>query len=206
MSNPLLDYRPELEFLAADGRGVPDDVPEHSTTLSAALLDARSEAQLQQILAHLVDQARAASGQLLAATQYHPLKQALVSGLQRAAHRALPLGSVPLAGPMIEALGRSGASALKQRAARVFGLELEGLSPEDKEFELVQRFVQFADAAARHAITHAARSRAGAPAAPLVPAALMAAAQQYAPGLLRPALPASGNWQRQGQRITLFDC
>ena len=66
----------------------------------------------------------------------------------RAAKSILPLHRA--GGPLIDALG-SGGAKLCTRAARIFGLELEGLSPDDKEFELAQHFIRFAADAVRHA-------------------------------------------------------
>ena len=34
----------------------------------------------------------------------------------------------------------------RRRAARMFGVELEGMSPEDRDFEIARRFVRFAQA------------------------------------------------------------
>ena len=69
-------------------------------------------------------------------------------------------------------------SKLAAAAGNLFGLELEGMSPEDQEFEVARRFVRFAGAAARNA----RRSR-------NPRAALTAAARRFAPGFLRRRRP-----------------
>lgn len=72
-----------------------------------------------------------------------------------------------------------------ETAARVFGLELEGVSAEDRDFELARQLVRFGCAAA----SWAAQAPAGPPAV-VVRDALDAAGRQFAPGLV-PAVPAS---------------
>jgi hypothetical protein len=87
------------------------------------------------------------------------------------------------------------------------GLELEGLSPEDKEYEVARQFVRFASAAARNAcLSRSANNPVGAART----AALMAA-RTHAPGLAprlqgRSSLlwPRSGRWMRRGKTIVLF--
>jgi hypothetical protein len=91
-------------------------------------------------------------------------------------------------------------------AASVFGLELEGLSPEDKEFEVAKQFVRFAGAATGTATLAPTSS----PPTDSARVAAAAAARTYAPGLL-PRLqgrstalwPRSGRWVRQGRTIVL---
>lgn len=214
MNTPLLDYRPELEFLPLPAARPPGAAapPDHSLALAAALLEVDSEAGLEEFFAGLFDQARAGSHAPLAPPQARALRRAVTAGLRQASHLALPLGPAPLAGPVIAALGRGGASALRRCAAQVFGLELEGLSPEDKEFELARHFVCFADRAARAALQ--AGAQLGSVVAPqlreravaVAQAALTQAARRYAPGLLTHCARASGQWRRQGGRITVFDC
>jgi hypothetical protein len=192
MSKPLLDYHPETEFLPTRTiESGHETTPGRGLALAAELLEVSSEAELQSFLSDLVGRALDAGHALPATPRAHALKRAVCAGLWQAAHAALPIGPGPLVGPLIDALGRSGPSALKQRAARVFGLELEGLSPEDKEFELAQRFVRFADAAAAAALSNAAQLAATPPAQlrtrahALAQAAMVPAARRYAPGLLR---------------------
>jgi hypothetical protein len=97
-------------------------------------------------------------------------------------------------------------------AGKVFGLELEGLSPEDQEMEAAKRFVRLATAAAHNA----ANAEGGSP-ADVVKQALVTAAQQHAPGLLRGATNGgvgagsagvsgkSGRWIRRGNTIVLLN-
>ncbi|MBJ7309181.1 hypothetical protein H7U20_03080, partial [Rugamonas sp. CCM 8940] len=119
--------------------------------------------------------------------------------LADAARRVLPIRSGAADGAVALAAEPAGGD-LKSRAARVFGIELEGLSPEDKEFEVAQRFVRFACDAARGAL-----GGAGATSEAATQAALWRAARRHAPGLLRCAAPGQGHWRREGGRIVLLD-
>jgi hypothetical protein len=67
-------------------------------------------------------------------------------------------------------------------ASNMFELELEGLSNEDREFEVARRFVRFASDATRRASSAAAS---GASPKAAVGNALKQAAYNHAPGLLR---------------------
>jgi hypothetical protein len=75
---------------------------------------------------------------------------------------------------------------LASAAGNLLGLELEGLSQEDQEFEAARQVVRFAGAAA----SQAAQAAPTAPPQQVAQAAAAAAAQQYAPGLLRPPVGA----------------
>jgi len=72
-----------------------------------------------------------------------------------------------------------------RKSARLFTMELEGLSPEDKEFELARHFIRFT----RHAYRRARQLQRGDP-RQLARAALAQAAREHAPGLLPYLLPA----------------
>jgi len=90
-------------------------------------------------------------------------------------------------------------------ASRLLGVELEGLSPEDQEFEVARRFVRLA-ASAAEAASRAPRGRA--PTA-VAGTALRHAARRHAPGLaVRPAEGSareggSGRWTRARRHVLL---
>ncbi len=200
MERRLLDYIPDLEIAAAAPAPASPRRPagdeDTEMAFGAALLEVAGGAELDAFLAALV--ARVGGAALPEA----PLGRALVAALRPAARVLLPIRS----GDGAAAAGRGD---LKSRAARVFGLELEGLSPEDKEFEVARHFVRFAADAAANA-ADAARLAGGGDADPRtqVQAALTRAARRHAPGLLRSAAdtPArSGRWQRQGNRIIVLN-
>lgn len=204
MDRRLLDYTPVLETFGSEvfereaERAAQAEAPAldeaSEFALAAELLAVRNDAALQRFLTHLI--ARAGGARVRAT----PLGQALLGLLRRAALPVLlPLrGSVALAG----APGSGGNHAGLARAAQIFGLELEGLSPEDKEFALARQFVRFAGNAAA-----AAARRQGAPQA-VAAAAVSDAARADAPGLLRRfgAPPQHGRWVRRGSQIVLIDC
>ena len=84
-------------------------------------------------------------------------------------------------------LGGVAASQLGNLASKAFGLELEGMSSEDAQFEVARRFVRFASSAANMAAAAPPSSD------PRTTAqlAVSKAAHRHAPGLLRGgALPA----------------
>src|SRR6516164_9165242 len=83
-----------------------------------------------------------------------------------------------LEGPTCAKLGEDVASA----AGRVFGLELEGLSGEDAEFEIARRYVTFAG----EAVKNLASAPPGSDPRTAANTAAVAAAKAYAPGLLSP--------------------
>jgi hypothetical protein len=92
------------------------------------------------------------------------------------------------------------------RAGWLLGLELEGLSPEDRDFEIARQIVRFAGVAIRTGL-RSPESRS--PEARAV-AASMPAARRFAPGLL-PRLrayarraPRSGRWRRRGRSVVLY--
>jgi hypothetical protein len=100
-------------------------------------------------------------------------------------------------------------SQLAAQAGQLLGLELEGLSQEDQEFEVSRQLVRLVSSAAEQA-SHAPPS---AEPAAVARQAVTTAARQYAPGLLRrlpgrsgQGWPRSGRWVRNGQTITLYGC
>jgi hypothetical protein len=123
--------------------------------------------------------------------------------LKGAVTTALP-GVAGLSGAvsgLSKALGPEAATA----ASSVLGLELEGLSPEDQEFESARQLVRLGTTAARHA----AQATWGNPSS-VAQNAFRSAAQRYAPGYLRRpqwgktnGRGQSGRWYRQGNRIII---
>lgn len=152
MASRLIDYYPELE-LSGPESSVSWHAEDAEIGFGARLLAARNGSELAAIMAELV---RAAGGADLSL----PLSQALY----RTACAVFPLH----------------AREAKLKAARLFGLELEGLSPEDKEFELALHFTRFAIDAVRNAL-----AAPGEDASARVQSGLVQSARRQAPGLLR---------------------
>jgi hypothetical protein len=88
-------------------------------------------------------------------------------------------------------------------AGQALGLELEGLSAEDREFETARQFVRFAGEAVKNALD----APPAADPAGVAQAAAVEASRIHAPGLL-PGQPSSrsrsGRWIRRGGKIVLF--
>ncbi len=215
------EYQPEVDALEAnsfefetdewearadiEGESPFNEVEEME--LAAELLEITDEAELDQFLGKLIKKAGQAIGKFAKSSA----GKALGGILKGAAKAALPiLGTAAggfFGGPAGAAIGGKPASG----AGKLFGLELEGMSYEDQEFEVAKRFVRFAGTAAQKA------SVAPPTADPRVAAksAVVAAARRHAPGLIRggampppPAVAAgsrcSGRWIRAGRKIVLL--
>jgi hypothetical protein len=189
--------------------------------LAAELLGVSSEAELDQFLGGLIKRGAQLVGkgvQAVSSFAKSPTGQALGGLLKGAAKQALPMlgqaAGTYFGGPAGGAIGGQLASGL----GSLFGLELEGLSNEDQEFEVARQFVRFAGTAAANA---AAAPTSGSPQS-TASSAVTAAAQQFAPGLIRPTGGAQqthraggiqqthhagnghgGRWTRQGNQIIL---
>ena len=109
--------------------------------------------------------------------------------------------------------GQRAGNFLTSTAQRVFGLELEGLSPESQEMEIGQRYVRFATDVARRA-NRTLRRYPNISAGALGRQVLGASAPYFAPGLLDGALQLSGTarrrarsgtWERRDGVVVLYD-
>ena len=134
------------------------------------------------------------------------LGKTLIGGLKSIAKKALPIAGGALGNFLVPGLGGAIGSKLGGMASNLFELELEGLSNEDREFEVARRFVQLATDAAKRT---AAAASSGAPAKAIVNAALKQAAYNYAPGLLKAQTGMAGGsntgtWQRKGPYIVVY--
>jgi hypothetical protein len=175
MSRALLAFNPETSLHAGNillfGVAVPR--PAHGSGLSAIeelnlashFLEARSGPAMAALLKYIIGRSGAAVGQTT-----HPHAAApLLQRLMRAA--AVVRDALRSSAPEGSPLSPEG----------IFGTELEGLSPEDQEFETARRFVQFAGELTRAAL----RARRGAQADLNASYAERVATRRLAPGLLR---------------------
>ena len=182
---------------------------EQEQELAAELLAVSHEGELDQFLGKLFKRIAPIAGKFLRG----PVGQQLGGLLKSTAKKALPLAGRAIGSHFGGAKGGDIGAQAGKLAGRIFGLELEGMSYEDQEFEAAQRFVRLAGDAATKA-AQAPQQAAPAQAARL---ALAAAARVHAPGLLRPAgamaaspaagprgLRLSGRWVRRGNRILLL--
>ena len=189
MNRMLLGYSPDFDIYDEVSVIRPSIVPVRAATtglvfdaattmtLAAELLESDSEADLEAEIHKLIRRAGASVGHLVDA----PTTTALTRLLRRAARVSMPgIPSLPhrVAGT------RAGAPPAHLRrlpSGAFYGLALEGLSPEDQEFEAAKAFVQFAGDAARNAALTPLRL----PAASIARVAADRAAQRHAPGWLR---------------------
>jgi len=156
--------------------------------LASQLLEITDEAELDQFIGRLIKPAGRAVGQFARSDA----GGALGGILKGAARKALPIlgGAIGdyVGGPAGSRVG----SQLAANADSLFGLELEGLSEEDQEFEVARRLVRFSDAAAKNLAS--APSSAGPQQA--AKAAAIAAAKRHAPGMIRAAGPSAAGTAR----------
>jgi hypothetical protein len=141
-----------------------------SVELAAELLDVTNQAELEGFLRRVVAAtARGAGGRLPDGTG-----RRLVALLGWTAERTLPTLATLLGDPLGPAAGAGRPAA--ETAARVYGLELEGMSAEDRDYEIARQFLRFARSATARAATTTASPA----------AAVAGAAREFAPGLARP--------------------
>jgi hypothetical protein len=185
--------------------------------LAAEFLEVTNEAELDHFLGGLFRKVGGVIGKVVKS----PVGRALGGFLKPLAKAALPIAGRALGtfvgGPVGGAIGGKLASA----AGGLFGLELEGMSAEDREFEVSRRFVRLASAATKNAAFAPPTANPNVAAK----AAVMTAARKLAPGLVRggngrptmPAVPSGaalgnvpvssnrrGIWIRRGRRIMLL--
>lgn len=177
MIHPLAQYDPELEMFEGEVDEIDTSSEEFRTDadetgLAAELLELSNEAELTPFLRKLVRHVEQLAG-TAAAPERMP---AIVRSLARALRRAAPRASARTA----SAFGRTFGGRLATIDDSALGLELEGLSAEDSEFETARRLIRFAlDAAgAAFALPYSDSSRAAR-------AGVLESARCNAPGLVR---------------------
>lgn len=189
MNRLLLGYSPEFD-LFEDEASTATSFARKASVLDAdrseaatVLLEAAERPALPAVLARLLRHAARAAGRSMDVA----VEGELVRMLQHASRIALPRAGI---------VSGDGAA----RASRFFGIELEGLSPEDQEFEAARRFIQLVEAAAGHAAAGSRRLP------PAVAAWLAAsrAAKRFAPGWLaaQRTPPGAAGHQHRSARIT----
>jgi hypothetical protein len=146
--------------------------------LASELLEVASEQELDHFLGNLFKNVTSTIGKVIKS----PVGQALGGVLKQVAKKALPIAGGALGSFVGGPLGGMVGSKLASMAGSAFGLEWEGLSPEDRDFEVAKRYVRFAG--------HAAKKAAMAPPqldpVAVAKAAVTDAAKKFAPGLLAP--------------------
>jgi uncharacterized protein (DUF697 family) len=174
--------------------------------LAAELLSVSNEAELDQFFGKVINAAGRAFGGIIKS----PVGKALGGALKGVAKQALPAVGGALGNALLPGVGGVVGSKLASAAGKAFGLELEGLSYEDQEFEVAKGVVRLAGAAA----SNAAQASPSTPPRQVVQTAMTEAAKAQAPGLLSGAHPqaaagekcqhqSAGRWIRRGNTITL---
>jgi hypothetical protein len=194
------------------------------TELAAELLSVSNEQELEQFLGDLVDRAaHAVRGAINS-----PTGHAVIEALKPVAKAAIPAAASALGGAVGGAIsdgagapiGAAIGGAAGDAAVRALGLELEGLSMEDRELEVAKQVVRLAATAT----SNAAAAPPGEPPHAVANAAVREAARHLAPGLLRGlgapengrghdsygfgrspegGIAQSGRWFRRGNKIVI---
>ncbi len=203
------DYEGDFEGDFGQGEGLFNE--EEEIELAAELLAVSGERELDKFLGKLIRRVGKAAGQIIRS----PTGQALTGLLKQTAKQALPLAGRAVGTYFGGEKGGNIGSQVGDVAGQVFGLEVEGMSPEDQELQVARRFVRLAGDAANEV----AQAPPSAPPQQAARAALVAAARQHAPGLLSGGTGAaagthggmagarrrqSGRWFRQGRNIILL--
>lgn len=178
---------------------------EQEVTAAAELMNVQSEAELDQFIGRLIKR--------VARVLPIPNPVPFLGALRKVASRALPtLAGTVLGGPLGGIVGGMAGKAL--------GLEVQGMTQDEQNFELARQFIRFANDSARRVAT---LSRGNPRAHPLDIArnAMFQAAERYAPHLLgeqyetsspataAPVLPPAtaarrGVWVRRGRVIVIY--
>jgi hypothetical protein len=112
--------------------------------LAAELLEITSEEELDRFLGDVFKKV----GGFVSGAVKSPVFKALGGVLKPIAKAALPIAGGALGTLVGGPAGGMIGSKLASAAGNLFGLELEGLSPEDREFEMAKGFVRLASGAA----------------------------------------------------------
>jgi hypothetical protein len=205
----------QFEGARDDHEAVFDEVEEMEA--AAALLEVQDEEELDQFLGSLFAKVRKKLGTVLPAS----VQKALAGTLKKVAGAALPKIGAALGNFVVPGVGGALGAGLAANAGKMFGLELEGMSYEDQEFEVAKRVVNLGVEAAKTAAQSAPAAVNGG-AAQTAKDAVLQAASTYAPGLASVAVAPgfavgprprhngstgrrrTGRWIRRGNRVILL--
>lgn len=171
--------------------------------LASELLELATEEELDRFLGDLV------SGAVSAARNFagSAAGRAVGNILKSSARRVLPQLGQAVGNYFVPGTGGQAGRQVGKWLGSKFetGLQLEGLSAEDRELETARAFIRFATSTAQRA----AAIPTSVPGAAAARQAAIAAAQQHLPGLLRPPArsgsPATtGRWVRRGRNIVIL--
>lgn len=199
----------EMEFLT-DQEGEMGDSMEME--IAGELLSVSNDQELDQFLGSLARRA----GRAVVSFAKSPAGNMIKGALKKIAKKALPIAGKAIGGYFGGSAGSAIGGKLGTMATKLFELELEGLSPEDQEFEVSKAYVRFANDALRKGAMAAKRNPNARP-SQIVKTALKQSASVYAPGLLTssssmggrqsrgPIRARKGTWVRKGRALILYE-
>jgi uncharacterized protein (DUF697 family) len=175
--NLLSEYSPQMEFAGFE-ETPREGILSHSQEMELAseFLDVENEQELEQFLGDLIGHVGHALGKIVKS----PIGKAIGGVLKKVAKTALPIAGGALGGFVGGPIGAMIGSNLASMAGGALGLELEGLSAEDREFEATRQFIRFAGQTIANALDS---GEYGDPAA-VAHRAAVESARVYAPGLM----------------------
>jgi hypothetical protein len=195
------DTAEEFEF-EYDDMDLPFDEDEEME-LAAELLEVTNEEELEYFLGDLAKKAVSATGKFLKSDT----AKAIGGALKGVAKQALPVAGAAVGNVLLPGVGGAIGGKLAGFAANALEMEMEGMSPEDMEFEAARRIVRLAGAAGQGA----AKVQRGRNAQAAAKAGVTAAARKHTPGLVRPQdkrggrrRASSGRWMRKGNTIVVM--
>jgi hypothetical protein len=154
--------------------------------LAAEILNAGSEQEFGKLLKGLINFATGGKGSAGA-------KGSLAKMAKAIGRRFLPLAGATAGNLVAPGVGGMVGGSLLGKVGQMFGLETEGMSLEDGQYEIARRYVRLVGAAAQEV----AQTPPAVPPDQAAQQALAVAAQQHAPGLMVP--PASAQARYRGQ-------
>jgi uncharacterized protein (DUF697 family) len=141
------------------------------------LLEVTNEAELEQFLGGLFKKVASGVGSFMKSGT----GRALGGILKNVAKKALPMVGGALGSMVAPGVGTALGSKLGSMASKMFEVELEAMNEQEAEFEVARRYVRLAASSARNA----ALAPPTAPPQAVARAAVVAAARNHAPGLVR---------------------
>lgn len=179
--------------------------------LANELLGVSNEEELEQFLGDFIKKAARAAGKVIRS----PVGKAIGGVLKGVAKKALPLAGGAIGGFFGGPLGAKIGSGLASAGGKALGLEAE-MEQEDREYEGARQFVRLA----ADTVKKAASAPANADPRSIAQSAAIAAAKQFAPGLLgsggarggisgatgrgQQGRGQQGRWMRRANKIVLY--
>ncbi len=198
--NDEFEFENEYEF--ESGGGMDESL---EMEMASQLLSVNSDAELEYFLGGLFKKAVGGIKNFAKSSA----GKALGGMLKGVAKKALPIAGAAIGNFVAPGIGGAIGGKLAGMAGKAFGLELEGLSAEDQEFEVARAYVRLASDAAKKTARSANQARQPQLAART---SLIDAARKHAPGLLNSSSSThygktnqrSGRWVRKGNSVIIY--